>query len=53
MAKKTKYDRTVEDLGNIVFLEHLNVKAPDQRLSTIFLRDGPWINAGSLSCNRH
>ncbi|MEL0089615.1 MAG: hypothetical protein VW714_03975 [Rhodospirillales bacterium] len=36
MARKSKYDRAVEDLGNVVFLEHLNVKAPDQRLSTIF-----------------
>ena len=36
MVNRTKYDRKVEDLGNIVFLEHLNVKAPDQRLSTIF-----------------
>jgi hypothetical protein len=30
------YDRTAEDLGNVVALEHLNVAVPDQRLATIF-----------------
>ena len=35
-----KYDRTAEDLGNIVILEHLNVKAPDQRLTTLFYVTG-------------
>lgn len=30
------FDRTAEDLGNSVILEHVNVKAPDQRLSTLF-----------------
>lgn len=34
MAKP--YDRATEDLGNIVFLEHVNVRVPDQRLATIF-----------------
>jgi len=30
------YDRTTEDLGNIVNLGHVNVRIPDQRLSTLF-----------------
>jgi hypothetical protein len=30
------YDREAEDLGNVVALEHVNVRIPDQRLSTIF-----------------
>jgi hypothetical protein len=30
------YDRATEDLGNVVFLEHVNVRVPDQRLATIF-----------------
>ncbi|MGH6988618.1 MAG: VOC family protein [Stellaceae bacterium] len=30
------YDRTAEDLGNIVALEHVNTRIPDQRLSTLF-----------------
>jgi catechol-2,3-dioxygenase len=30
------YDRTVEDLGNVVALEHVNVTVPDQRLATLF-----------------
>jgi len=31
-----RYDRAVEDLGNIVKLEHVNVRITDQRLSTLF-----------------
>lgn len=57
----TAYDRTVEDVGNVVLLEHVNVKVPDQRLATLFyvmglgltrdpyLQTGVgnmWINAG-------
>src|SRR5579875_3675353 len=30
------YDRTVEDLGNVVALEHVNVTIPDQQLATLF-----------------
>ncbi len=32
----TRYDRTAEDLGNVVALEHVNVTIPDQRLATLF-----------------
>jgi len=39
MATPT-YDRTVEDLGNIVELGHVNVTVPDQRLATIFYVSG-------------
>jgi hypothetical protein len=39
MKKKT-YDRTAEDLGNVVGLEHLNVMVPDQRLATLFYITG-------------
>jgi len=35
MAKK-KFDRTTEDLGNIVHLEHVNVTIPDQQIGTLF-----------------
>ena len=31
-----QYDRTRDDVGNIVALEHVNVTVPDQRLATIF-----------------
>ncbi len=31
-----QYDRTSEDVGNIVHLEHANVTHPDQRLATLF-----------------
>ena len=34
------YDRTRQDLGNIVLLEHVNVTIPDQRLATIFYVSG-------------
>lgn len=30
------FDRTAEDLGNSVHLEHVNVRVPDQRLATLF-----------------
>ena len=29
-----RYDRTTQDVGNIVALEHVNVKIPDQQLAT-------------------
>jgi catechol 2,3-dioxygenase-like lactoylglutathione lyase family enzyme len=56
-----RFDRTAEDLGNIVALEHVNVTVPDQRQATIFyvtglgltrdpfLMTGPtnmWVNVG-------
>jgi len=31
-----RYDRTHEDLGNVVHLEHVNVTQPDQSLATLF-----------------
>ena len=61
MAKKVTFDRTVEDLGNIVSLEHVNLLVPDQPLATLFyisglgltrdpyLMTGPdimWVNIG-------
>lgn len=33
---KTKYDRSTEDLANVVGLEHMNVTVPDQRIATLF-----------------
>ncbi len=56
-----RYDRGGEDIGNIVGLEHINVRVPDQRLATLFYVTGlgltrdpylmtgvtnMWINAG-------
>lgn len=35
-----RFDRTAEDLGNIVALEHVNVTVPDQRQATIFYITG-------------
>ncbi len=55
------YDRAVEDLGNIVALEHVNVTVPDQEKAALFyinglgltrdpyMMTGPanmWVNAG-------
>lgn len=36
MQTQAKYDRTVEDVGNSVGLEHVNTRVPDQNLATIF-----------------
>jgi hypothetical protein len=56
-----EYDRTREDVSNIVHLEHVNVTQPDQRLATLFYvsalgltrdpylmvgLDNMWINIG-------
>ena len=35
-----QFDRSAEDLGNIVGLEHVNVRVPDQRLATLFYISG-------------
>ena len=60
-ATAPAFDRTTEDLGNIVELGHVNVTVPDQRLATIFYVmglgltrdpylsvgiDNMWVNAG-------
>jgi hypothetical protein len=37
---KAVYDRSTEDLGNAIALEHVNVCIPDQRLSTLFYITG-------------
>jgi len=34
------FDRTAEDLGNAIHLEHVNVRVPDQRLATLFYAAG-------------
>ena len=31
MKDAPTYDRTIEDLGNVVALEHVNTRVPDQR----------------------
>jgi len=36
----TNYDRAAEDLGNIVGLEHVNIRVPDQHLATLFYVTG-------------
>jgi hypothetical protein len=61
MGMKT-FDRTLEDLGNMIHLEHVNVRVPDQQLATQFYvvalgltrdpylmvgLDNMWINVGN------
>jgi hypothetical protein len=36
MNAPARFDRAIEDIGNIVALEHVNVTIPDQRLATLF-----------------
>ena len=36
MQDKPRFDRTIEDLGNVTGLEHVNVRVPDQHLATLF-----------------
>jgi hypothetical protein len=40
MKDAPAYDRTVEDLGNVVTLEHVNTRVPDQQLATLFYVTG-------------
>jgi hypothetical protein len=62
----TVFDRTAEDVGNIVEFGHVNVRVPDQRLATLFYVmglgltrdpylvvgiDNMWVNAGT--CQFH
>jgi catechol-2,3-dioxygenase len=35
-----QYDHATEDIGNIVALEHVNIRVPDQRLATLFYISG-------------
>ncbi len=34
------YDRSAEDIGNIVALEHVNLGVADQRTATLFYMSG-------------
>jgi hypothetical protein len=36
----TQYDRSIEDVGNVVCLEHVNTRIPDQQLATLFYVSG-------------
>ncbi len=40
MAAGNLYDRTTEDIGNVVLLEHVNTRVPDQQLATLFYVSG-------------
>lgn len=50
-----KFDRTVEDLGNIVMLEHVNTRIPDQYPATLFYVSGlgltrdPYLQTGVVN----
>src|SRR5579883_449690 len=37
---ESNFDRTIEDVGNIVHFEHVNLHQPDQQLATIFYVSG-------------
>jgi hypothetical protein len=50
-----KFDRSVEDIGNVVSLEHVNTRVPDQHLATAFYITGlgltrdPFIMTGTTN----
>lgn len=52
MSTVPTFDRSADDVGNIVALEHINVTVPDQRLATLFYVVGmgftrdPYLNVG-------
>src|SRR5262245_21952468 len=39
-AVEHRFDRSAEDLGNVVALEHVNTRIPDQQLATLFYMSG-------------
>ena len=39
-GKPGQFDRSIEDLGNVIALEHVNVRVPDQGLATLFYVSG-------------
>jgi len=52
---QTDYDRSVEDVGNIVMLEHVNLTVPDQGVAALFYVTGlgftrdPYIDFGTFN----
>jgi hypothetical protein len=52
MSAKPRYDRAIEDVGNIVELGHVNIRVPDQVIATRFyitalgLTRDPFLNTG-------
>src|SRR5882762_3068728 len=61
MRAKRDYDRSAEDIGNIIHLEHVNVYIADQAIGTLFYvtglgltrdpflmtsTDNMWVNVG-------
>lgn len=40
MQDKPRFDRAIEDIGNVVGLEHVNTRVPDQHLATLFYVTG-------------
>jgi hypothetical protein len=52
---KSKFNRSTEDVGNILALEHVNVTVPDQTLATFFYVNGlgftrdPYIDFGPFN----
>lgn len=54
MADKS-YDRSTQDVGNVVALEHVNVTVPDQELAALFYITGlgftrdPYIDFGTMN----
>ena len=63
-----KFDRSSQDVGNILALEHVNVRIPDQGLATLFYivglgltrdpylmvgTDNMWANAGQQQTQEH
>ncbi len=40
MQDKPRFDRSIEDIGNVVGLEHVNTRVPDQHLATLYYISG-------------
>ena len=49
----TDFNRAQEDVGNVVMLEHVNTRVPDQSLATAFYVTGTRPDARPLPDDRH
>ena len=55
VVAETNYDRSAEDVGNIVMLEHVNLTVPDQGVAALFYVTGlgftrdPYIDFGTFN----
>ena len=55
MSEVREFDRSAEDIGNILNMEHINLTVPDQQIAALFYVSGlgftrdPYIDFGTFN----